>query len=516
MSSQLTRRSFLTRTALAGAALSLPARVYSQAEGSNSDIRVAVVGFNGRGQSHISAYLGMKGVRIVALCDVDQAVLDKGVAQLAAKNQVVTPFKDIRKLLDSGEVDAISIATPNHWHSLGAIWALQAGKDVYVEKPISHNVWEGRQLVKATEKYKKIVQMGVQSRSAKGIASVIDWMKKDQPLGKLKWVRGLCYKRRPSIGLVSGEQAVPETVDYDLWSGPAPLVPSHRNDPKYGTLHYAWHWIWNYGNGDLGNQGIHQMDIARRFTGEMALAPKVWSIGGRLGYKDDGETPNSQIVFHDYEAAPLIFEVRGLPDKSESKEMDKYRGASVGVVAQYENGYVVAPDYQNAAVFDNEDKLIRRYGKPPMAKDMTESNPLPASENPPTVEGAPAPKDEGHFDNFIACVRSRKSENLNGKIIDGHISSALCHTGNISYLLGKKATPAEMREEVTSNKEALDSLNRLATHLEANGVDLNVEKLSLGQFLKMDPKTEKFIKNPAADKLLTRVYRKPYIVPEKV
>lgn len=514
MSSQLTRRSFLTRTALAGAALSLPARVYSQAEGANSDIRVAVVGFNGRGQSHISAYLGMKGVRIVALCDVDQAVLDKGVAQLAAKNQVVTPYKDIRKLLDSGEVDAISIATPNHWHSLGAIWALQAGKDVYVEKPVSHNVWEGRQLVKATEKYKKIVQMGVQSRSAKGIADVISWMKKDQPLGKLKWVRGLCYKRRPSIGLVSGDQPVPETIDYDLWSGPAPIVPPHRNDPKYGTIHYAWHWIWNYGNGDLGNQGIHQMDIARRFTNETALSPKVWSIGGRLGYKDDGETPNSQIVFHDYAAAPLIFEVRGLPDKSDSKEMDKYRGASVGVVAQYENGYVVAPDYQNAAVFDNEDKLIRRYGKPPMAKDMTESNPLPASEKP--ADGAAAPKDEGHFDNFISCVRSRKSENLNGKIIDGHISSALCHTGNISYLLGKKATPAELREEVTSNKEALDSLNRLATHLEANGVDLNVEKLSLGQFLKMDPKTEKFIKNPAADKLLTRVYRKPYIVPEKV
>jgi predicted dehydrogenase len=511
MSSQLTRRSFLTRTALAGAALSLPARVYSQAEGSNSDIRVAVIGFNGRGQSHISAYLGMKGVRIVALCDVDQAVLDKGVAQLAAKNQVVTPYKDIRKLLDSGEVDAVSIATPNHWHSLAGIWALQAGKDVYVEKPISHNVWEGRQFVKATEKYKKIVQMGVQSRSAKGIADVIGWMKKDQPLGKLKWVRGLCYKRRPSIGLVTGEQPVPETIDYDLWSGPAPLVPPHRT-----KIHYDWHWIWNYGNGDLGNQGIHQMDIARRFTNETALSPKVWSIGGRLSYQDDGETPNSQIVFHDYEAAPLIFEVRGLPDKTDSKEMDKYRGASIGVVAQYENGYVVAPDYQNAAVFDNEDKLIRRYGKPPMAKDMTESNPLPASDKPAATPGAPAPRDEGHFENFIACVRSRKSEDLNGKIIDGHISSALCHTGNISYRLGKKATPAELREEVTGNKEALDSLNRLATHLEANGVDLNVEKLTLGQFLKMDPKTEKFIKNPAADKLLTRVYRQPYIVPEKV
>jgi predicted dehydrogenase len=419
---------------------------------------------------------------------------------------VVKPYKDIRQLLDSGEVDAVSIATPNHWHSLGAIWAIQAGKDVYVEKPVSHNVWEGRQLVKATEKYKKIVQMGVQSRSAPALAEVIGWMK-TEPLGKLKWVRGLCYKRRPSIGLVTENTPVPETIDYDLWSGPAPVVP-----PKRTKIHYDWHWIWNYGNGDLGNQGIHQMDIARRFTGEMALAPKVFSIGGRLGYKDDGETPNSQIVFHDYAKVPLIFEVRGLPDKSDGKEMDKYRGASVGVVAQYENGYVVAPDYTNAAVFDNEDKLVRKYGNPPGTKDMVESNPAPAKEKKPDEPAG----DSIHYANFINCVRSRKAADLNGKIIDGHISSALCHTGNISYRLGKTATPDELREKVKGNKEALDSLNRLVTHLEANGVDVNVEKLSMGEFLKMDPVTEKFIKNPAADKLLTRDYRKPYIVPAKV
>jgi hypothetical protein len=260
------------------------------------------------------------------------------------------------------------------------------------------------------------------------------------------------------------------------------------------------------------------MDIARRFTNEMALSPAVFSIGGRLGYKDDGETPNSQIVYHDYPTAPLIFEVRGLPDKSDSKEMDKYRGASVGVVAQYENGYVVAPDYANAAVFDNEDKLVRKYGKPPMAKDLVESNPLSKGEKlPEGAEGEkPVEKEEGHFGNFIACVRSRKSADLNGKIIDGHVSSALCHTGNISYRLGQTATPDELREKIKGNKEALDSFARLATHLEANGVDLNVEKLTMGEFLKMDPKTEKFLKNPAADKQLTRQYRAPYVVPEKV
>jgi len=516
MSTPLTRRKFLTRTALAGAALSLPARTYSQAPGSNEDIRVGIIGFNGRGQSHISAYLGMKGVRIVALCDVDSNVLERGVKQLQQKNLEVKSYKDMRKMLDSGEVDVISIATPNHWHSLAAIWGLQAGKDVYVEKPVCHNVWEGRQLVKATEKYGRIVQMGVQSRSAKGIADVISWMK-TEPLGKLKCVRGLCYKRRPSIGLVAGDQPVPESIDYDLWSGPAPLVPPHRNDPKYGVIHYNWHWIWNYGNGDLGNQGIHQMDIARRFTNEMALSPAVWSLGGRVGYKDDGETPNSQIVFHDYPTAPLIFEVRGLPEKSGTQAMDKYFGASVGVVAKYENGYVVAPDYANAAVYDNDNKLVRKYGKPTAPKDAVESNPLPKGEKPPeAAESEKGEKEEGHFANFISCVRSRKAANLNGKILDGHISSSLCHTANISYRLGKTASPDEMREKLKGNAEALDSLNRLATHLEANGVDLSVEKLAMGEFLKFDPKTETFIQNAAADKMLTRAYRAPYVVPEKV
>jgi predicted dehydrogenase len=515
MSHKTNRRTFLKQSALAGAALSLPAYVRAAAEGANSDIRIAVVGFHGRGQSHISAYSGMKGVRIVALCDVDSAVLEKGVKQLQAKNVETKPFKDIRKLLDSGEVDAISIATPNHWHSLAAIWGIQAGKDVYVEKPVSHNVWEGRQLVKAADKYQRIVQMGVQSRSAKGLADVIGWMK-TEPLGKLQYVRGLCYKRRPSIGLVTTDQPVPETIDYDLWSGPAPLVPPHRNDPKYGIIHYDWHWIWNYGNGDLGNQGIHQMDIARRFTGEPELSPKIVSVGGRLGYKDNGETPNSMIVFHDYAKAPLIFEVRGLPEKTGTETMDKYRGAGVGVVAQYEHGYVVAPDYSNAAVFDNDNKLVRKYGNPPGVKDMVESNPITEAEKAKPSDERLSSKEDGHFGNFIACVRSRKAAELNGKILDGHISSALCHTANISYRLGKTMPPDVIREKFKGNKEALDSFDRLATHLAANGVDIKVDQLTFGEYLKMDPKTERFIDNAAADKMLTREYRAPYVVPEKV
>ena len=506
----MNRRSFLKSTIAASAALSLPARIHAQSPGANDDIRVAVIGFNGRGGDHIGNYLKAKGVRIVALCDVDAKVLEKGKAQLAAKGADVATHQDIRKLLESKEVDAISIATPNHWHSLAAIWGCQAGKDVYVEKPVSHNVWEGRQLVKAAEVHNRIVQMGVQSRSGVGLANALDWLK-SKPLGKVKYARALCYKRRPSIGKVSGDQPVPAHIDYDLWSGPAPIVPPHRNDPTYGIIHYAWHWIWNYGNGDLGNQGIHQMDIARRFLGEDAISPAVWAVGGRLGYVDDGETPNSLIVFHDYKAAPLIFEVRGLPAKTGAKEMDRYRmSPGVGVLVQYENGCVVCPDYNNAAAYNNKDELLRTFGNPSVAKDGAKAAEFEA------VPSAGGDEAENHYTNFINAVRSRKVADLHGKIIDGHISSALCHTGNISYRLGKQTAPDAIREKLKGSADAMDSFDRLASHLADNGVDIAMDKLALGEFLKMDPKTEKFIGNAAADKLLTREYRAPFVVPEKV
>jgi len=395
---------------------------------------------------------------------------------------------------------------------LGAIWAIQAGKDVYLEKPVCHNVWEGRQIVVAARKHGRIVQTGTQSRSSNGIAEGIAFLREGH-IGKLLRVRGLCYKRRASIGKVDGPQPIPPSVDYDLWCGPAPKDPLMRKQ-----LHYDWHWVWPTGNGDLGNQGIHEMDVARWIAGVNELSPRILSVGGRLGYEDDGTTPNTLVVLHDYQPVPLFFEVRGLPEKKGVETMDKYRGAGVGVVAQYEHGYVVAPDYSNAAVFDNEDKLVRKYGKPPGVKDMVESNPIPESEKAEQKadEKAAGDKEEGHFANFISCVRSRNSANLNGKIIDGHISSGLCHTANISYRLGKNAAPDALREKFKGNKEALDSLNRLLTHLDANGVDVNVDQLTLGEFLKMDPKTEKFIDNAAADKLLTRDYRAPYVVPAQM
>ncbi len=478
---ELTRRDFLRTSLAVGATLGLPAYSWARVAKANETIRAAVVGFGGRGSAHISGLSKIPGVQVVALCDADKDILAKGVQSFEKRGQKVEGYVDVRKLFDNKDIDVVTTATPNHWHSLFAIWACQAGKDVYVEKPVSHNVWEGRQIVLAAKKYRRIVVAGTQSRSSTGIAEAIQFLRKGR-LGKIKWARGLCYKRRASIGKVAGEQPVPPSVDYDLWSGPAPLLPVRRE-----RFHYDWHWLWAYGNGDLGNQGIHQMDIARWALGETALAPRVMSIGGRLGYVDDGETPNTQIIYLEYRKAPLIFEVRGLPKSKDDKAMDSFMGAGVGVIVQCEHGYVTIPNYTGGTVHDNDGKKLQEF------------------------KGA-----EDHFANFIKAVRSRKESDIVGKIQDGHLSSALCHMGNISHVLGRTAPPGEIREQIKGNKEASASFERFQEHLAANGVDLAKTPATIGPWLKMNPSTERFTGNDKANALLTRDYRAPFVVPKKV
>jgi predicted dehydrogenase len=498
----LTRRSFLKQTVvltaaaagsapfLAGCGTTQGARRAGRVIGPNEEIRVAVVGFHSQGASHISSIQGLRAkgekVRIVALCDVDRRVLDSGVKALADKGDTVAAYTDIRQLLENRDVDALSIATPNHWHALGSIWAVQAGKDVSVEKPVSHNVWEGRQAVRAARKYSRIVQTGTQSRSSHGIAEAVAWVQAGN-LGPIRIARGLCYKRRASIGKTAGPQAVPDSIDYDLWCGPAPLDPPRRNSKGNGPVHYEWHWFWAYGAGDLGNQGIHQMDIARWFLGERALSPRILSVGGRLGYVDDAETPNTQIVFHDYPKAPLIFEVRGLPSQTGSNQMDKFLGAGIGVVVHCEGGHVVVPDYNSATAFDRQGKEIRKF------------------------QGSTS-----HHGNFFTAMRSRRVADLHADILEGHLSSALCHTANISYRLGQTAAPDEIREIVRTEPDGADTFGRMVDHLRANDVDLNVTRATLGVPLRMDPRTERFIGNAAADTFLSRPYRPPFVVPQRV
>jgi len=440
-----------------------------------------VVGFNGRGKEHINAWTHIPGVRLTALCDVDSKVLDAEVKRLGASGTTVEGYQDIRKLLQSKNVDAISIATPNHWHALATVWAIQAGKDVYVEKPVSYDVWEGEKMVEAAHRYQKIVQAGTQSRSSHTIKEAVQWVQQGN-LGKIRVSRGLCYKPRPSIGKTTGPQAVPATVDYNLWCGPAPLTP-----PRRRHFHYDWHWFWNYGAGDLGNQGIHEMDVARWFLGENVLSPRVLSIGGRLGYEDDAETPNTLITFHDYEKAPLIFEVRGLPEKAGSKKMDNYKGASIGIIVECEGGYVRVPSYKEAVVFDNDNKKIKEF------KDESIS-------------------ELAHFENFIKAVRSRNEGDLNAPIHEGHLSTALCHTANISYRLGSQSSAEAMREQIKSDPDALPTFERMAEHLAANNVDLEKTPATLGMVLKMNPANQEFIQAKQANHLLARGPREPFVM----
>ena len=478
----MNRRTFLTRSALAAAAIGFPASSWAKVKGANDTIRVAVIGFNGRGRDAVDNFSRKEmGTRVVALCDVDQKVLDREIEKFKNRGESVTPFQDIRKLLESKEIDVIAIATPNHWHALGAIWGIQAGKDVYVEKPVSHNVWEGRKIVEAARKYKRIVQTGTQCRSSYAIREMVEWVRSGN-LGKILVARGTCYKRRPSIGKVSSPQPIPEGIDYDLWCGPAPMKPLMRE-----KLHYDWHWDFETGNGDLGNQGIHQMDIARWFLGKNALSPRVFSIGGRVGYEDDGNTPNTQLIFHDYKPAPLIFEVRGLPARAGAKEMDKFMNSAVGVLIHCEGGHVLVPNYTTAIAYDKSGQEIKR------------------------LQGA-----DNHYENFIKAVRSRKSSDLNADIWEGHLSSALCHTGNISHRLGKTQSTEVIKEKIQGNAEASETFARMLEHLELNEVDLNKTPLTMGEFLRMDPRVEKFIGNRKADELLSREYRAPFVVPERV
>ncbi len=424
------RRTFLASAGSGAAALAIGSG--ARAAGPNDQIKVAVIGIRSRGQSHIDAFTKHKDTAVVALCDVDSRLFNgsaKKVEDRSKSGKAPKLVTDLRRIMDDKDVDVVSIATPNHWHALAAVWAIQAGKDVYVEKPVSHNVSEGRKIVDAARKHDKIVQAGTQNRSSEGVIGAMDFLHSGK-LGKVYLSKGLCYKPRGSIG-TKADAPIPEGVDYNVWLGPAPERPFNPN-----RFHYEWHWSWDYGNGDIGNQGIHQMDIARWGLNKNELPKHVVASGGRYGYKDDGETPNTQIAAFKYDDCMLEFEVRGLPTNAEN-------GVKVGNLFYGTEGVLVL----------NGDTWSTYFGH----------------------KNEPGPKGQGggdHFANFVDAVKSRKRESLKAEVLDGHLSSALCHLGNIAYRLGRG--------------------------------------------LKFDPKAETFVGDKEADAMLTREYRSPFSMPEKV
>lgn len=474
----INRREFVKQSALlAGATFAIGGTKSSgNILGANESIRIACAGLNGRGASHVGAYAGMKGVEITYLVDPDSKTFANRAKTIKEKSGV-TPkeIADIREALEDKNVDAVSIATPNHWHALMTIWSCQAGKDVYVEKPCSHNVHEGRIAVETARKHNRIVQHGTQNRSSAEKARVMEVIKSGQ-LGKLLVSRGLCYKNRPSIGMKE-PKAPPANLDFNLWLGPAAEQPYHEN-----LVHYNWHWFWETGNGDIGNQGVHEMDLARWAIPGATLPKSVISVGGRYAYKDQGQTANTQIAVMDFGETQLIFEVHHVTTPT-------YQGQGVGNVYHLEGGIIAGTKF--------------------FPKGSTEAAPLPK------VESTRGPGDGDHFANFIAAVRSRKQEDLNADILEGHYSSALCHLANISYRLGTDQPFETKLPAFDGNSAALETLERTAEYLKNDiKIDLAQTQLRVGRRLTVDPKAETIMGDADAQELLTRHYRKPFAVPD--
>jgi predicted dehydrogenase len=397
----------------------------------NEVVNVAIVGVHGRGMEHVRGFNDLDEARITTICDVDRNAIGRAMKAVSSKYGSEPEYVvDFRRLLDDKDIDVISIATPNHWHSLQSIWACQAGKDVYLEKPISHNVLEGRRAVEAAEKYNRVVQTGTQCRSHKGIQDAIEFLRSGK-LGKIYMAKGLCYKPRGSIGH-KPDGTVPAGLDYNLWLGPAPERPYN---PNY--VHYNWHWFWDFGNGDLGNQGIHQVDLARWGIGKNEFPKSVVATGGRFGYKDDGQTPNTLLVVYEFDDCEFQFEVRGLMTNDEAK-------VRIGDIFYGTEGILAITSYTTWQTYLG-----------------------------PNLEPGPGGSGSGdHFANFLQAVKSRDVKSLNAPLIEGHLSSAYCHLGNISYRLGRK--------------------------------------------LQINPSTESFVNDAEADAMLTRHYRAPFVVPDKV
>ncbi|MVM29653.1 gfo/Idh/MocA family oxidoreductase [Spirosoma sp. HMF4905] len=430
---QVSRRDVLKAGAVSSlAAIGLPTYIPAHAFGANDRVRMAVIGVNGRGKDHIQGLSKQKDVEVVTLCDVDSNVLQERASEFEKKyNRKVQMVDDLRKVYDDKNIDAVSIATPNHWHALAAIWACQAGKDVYVEKPGAHNLHEGRKLIEAATRYNRIVQHGVQLRSSVAIQEAIKHLR-DGLIGNVYMARGLVFKWRPDIGN-KGPSPVPSELNWNMWQGPAQEKEFSKN-----YVHYNWHWFWDYGNGDIGNQGIHETDLCM-WGLDVGLPEEITSGGGKFLWKDCKETPETLTSVYKYPSSGKViqFEVRPWMTNKED-------GVEIGNIFYGDKGYMVINGYDDYKTF--------------LGKERTPG---------------PARKEGGdHYANFIEAVRARDKSKQNGPVETAHLASGIAHLGNIAYRLGRT--------------------------------------------LHFDPKNEVFIGDKDANQMLTRKYRAPFVVPEKV
>jgi predicted dehydrogenase len=504
----LSRRRFVQGAAAASVAFPLftigGTKASGKVIGANDTVRIGVAGTGGRGGSHIGEWTSQEKVQITYLIDPDTRKSNSAAERVEGRSKSrPKTVQDVRQALDDKELDAISIATCNHWHSLITIWACQAGKDVYVEKPISHNVFEGRKCVEAAKKYNRVVQHGTQSRSSLSFARAVAAVHSGK-YGKLLVSRGSASKPgsgRSSIGY-RPNSTPPSSFDFNLWLGPAPLQPFHAN------LHpYNWHWFWDTGNGEIGNQGVHQMDIARWGIKGSNLPTKIYSVGGRFlaDGPDQAQTPNMQLAAMEFgDGGPiLLFEVRGLTGKHPDYPQDVSNSfyTTDGVIKTApggrrgggEGGYMFFP----------------KNGGDPQKLVVDE----------PKITVADA------FPAFINAIRTRKPEDNNCDAEVAHYSAACCHLANISYRLGsgdpKNYEKARgLIKDNGDNKEVVAGLEKLHNNCKALGIPIDDASYMIGAVLKFDPAAERFVgsdeQTAAANKLLRRDYRDPFIVPENV
>ena len=432
----ITRRQFVKRTGTAGLLAAAPILKAASAKARPSDtVNVAVMGIRSRGTDHAVELASLPNVNVAILCDPDERLFAKTIADVEKiSNKRPKTETDIRRVLENKEIDAISIASPNSWHALATIWACQAGKDVYVEKPVSHNITEGRRMVEAARKYNRIVQVGTQGRSSPLIQSAMDFIHSGK-LGKVYMVKCVVFRPREGLGH-KPNSSIPEGVHYDLWLGPAPWRPFNEN-----RFHYNWHWFWETGNGETGNNGPHYTDIARRILQKYEHPRRIQSMGGYDVFDSDQETPNTQLSMMEYpDGTRVQLEVRGLYTNAED-------GMTMGLLVFGSEGWMHLK-------FDRWQTYFGRKNEPGEHREMQEE------------------KDSVHFANFIDCVRSRKQENLTAPILEGHLSTSLCHLANIAYRTGRQVV--------------FDSTN------------------------------ENFPGDDVANSYLTREYRYPFVVPEKI
>ena len=474
-----TRRQFIQVAGCMFTALTLRAK---GATGANDQVRLGLIGCGGRGGSLLREFSGLKNVTLVAVADPDTAQMDLLAAALAAKPGAVKPdhYQDYRKLLDRKDIDAVIVASPNHWHGLHTIHACQAGKDVYVEKPACHGIWEGQQMVAAARRYQRVVQVGTQNRSDTGLIKAFDFIHQGK-IGAIKSVHGLCLDNRESIGKLDKPLVPPATVDYNLWLGPAEDLPTYRKQ-----FHYDWHWVYNTGNGDIGNQGAHELDLVQWVLGDPPPPSRVQSFGGRFGWNDAGETANMQVAWFTLGNVPVVFEVNNLWKSPTVNAATSFKGIRAGLIVTCEGGefrggrgggYILAPD-----------------GKTRIGKFAGDGGP-------------------GHAQNFIDAVRSRRTEDLRAPLATATQSASLAHLANGSLRCGKHLDLDQLRNSIPNDPALVDIVDRHSKQLRDWNVDLKATPYTLGPALTVDPKTSSIVGPDQAVAFNKRVYRQGFDVP---